>query len=132
MDFCGKVGINMAVSGIGGAVPVATFRQMNVSANQTGRQATESNMQEATRDLNVSNFGNETKVGNGQTSQISEQIASDAVESISQIMEQDDEFEAPANGSGTAFSSSGFQQAYDTSFDPAMQRAASSYAYFNQ
>ena len=120
----------MAISGIGGAVPVATFRQMNVEANQIGRQATTAGMEES-KDP-VSNFGNETHIGRGQTSQISEQIASDAVESISQIMEQDDEFENPVNGSGTAFSSSGFQQAYDTSFDPAMQRAASSYAYFNQ
>ena len=132
MDFCGKVGIDMAISGIGGSVPVATFRQMNVDANQNGRQATESNMQEATKDLNVSNFGNETKVGNGQTSQISEQIASDAVNSMASIMEQDDEFEAPVNGSGTAFSPINFQQTNDSSFDPAMQRAASSYAYFNQ
>ena len=122
----------MAISGVGGAVPVATFRQMNVNADQTGRQVTESKMQEATKDLNVSNFGNETKVGNGQTSQISEQIASDAVETISQIMEQDDDFENPVNGSGTAFGPSGFQESNDSSFDPAMQRAASSYAYFNQ
>lgn len=122
----------MAISGIGGAVPVATFRQMNVNADQAGRQATESNMREATKDLNVSNFGNETKVGNGQASQISEQIASDAVESVSKIMEQDDDFENPVNGSGTAFGPSGFQQANDSSFDPAMQRAASSYQYFNQ
>lgn len=122
----------MAVSGIGGAVPVATFRQMNVQANQTGQQVTESKMQEATKDLNVSNFGNETKVGKGQASQISEQIASDAVNSMASIMEQDDEFENPVNGSGTAFGPSGFQQANDSSFDPAMQRAASSYAYFNQ
>ena len=130
MDFYGKVGIRMAVSGIGGAVPVATFRTMNVEANRNGREATEGKMQEANDP--VSNFGNETHLGKGQTSQISDQIASDAVESISQIMEQDDDFENPVNGSGTAFSPSGFQQAYDSSFDPAMQRAASSYAYFNQ
>ena len=132
MDFCGKVGIFMEISGIGGAVPVATFRQMNIQANQTGQQVTESKMQEATKDISVSNFGNETHVGNGQTSQVNEQIASDAVNSMANIMEQDDEFENPVNGSGTAFSPSGFQQANDSSFDPEMQRAASSYAYFNQ
>ena len=120
----------MAISGIGGSIPVATFRQMNVEAAQNGRQATSAGMEE-TRDP-VSNFGNETHIGSSQASQVNEQIASDAVESISQIMEQDDEFENPVNGSGTAFSSSGFQQALDSSFDPAMQRAASSYSYFNQ
>ena len=120
----------MAISGIGGSVPVATFRSMNFEAAQNGRQATSAGMEES-RDP-VSNFGNETHIGNGQTSQIIEKIASDAVNSMASIMEQDDEFEAPVDGSGTAFSSSGFQQAYDTSFDPAMQRAASSYSYFNQ
>ena len=120
----------MAISGVGGAVPVATFRQMNIQATQTGTQVTSSKMEEA-RDP-VSNFGNETHIGNGQISQVSEQIASDAVNSISQIMEQDDDFENAPNGSSTAFSSSGFQEANDSSFDPATQRAASSYAYFNQ
>ena len=130
MDFYGKVGIVMAISGIGGSVPVATFRQMNVEASQTGRQATSAGMEE-TRDP-VSNFGNETHIGKGQIGQVSEQIANDAVNSMASIMEQDDEFEAPVDGSGTAFSPSGFQQANDSSFDPAMQRAASSYQYFNQ
>ena len=120
----------MAVSGIGGSVPVATFRSMNVEASQAGRSATENRMAEA-RDP-VSNFGNETHLGNGQFTQVSEQIASEAVNTISQIMEQDDDFENPVNGSGTAFGPSGFQQANDQSFDSAQQRAASSYAYFNQ
>ena len=132
MDFYGKVGITMAISGVGASIPGVTFRQMNVQANQTGMQATEQGMEKATEDLNVSNFGTETHIGNGQTSQVSEQIASDAVNSMASIMEQDDEFENPVDGSGTAFSSSGFQQANDSSFDPAMQRAASSYQYFNQ
>ena len=47
-------------------------------------------------------------------------------------MEQDDDFEGPVNGDGTAFGPSGFQEANDSSFDPAMRRAASSYQYFNQ
>ena len=73
-DFYGKVGIIMAISGVSASVPGVTFRQMNVQANQTGRQATEQGMEKATEDLNVSNFGTETHIGNGQTSQVSEQI----------------------------------------------------------
>ena len=127
MDFLGKVGIDMAISGVGGSVPVAAFRQINVDTSQTGREITEDKMAESQD--HVSNFGNETHIGSGQ---VSEQIANDAVNSISQIMTQDDDFENPVDGSGTAFSSSNFQQANDTSFDSAQQRAASSYAYFNQ
>ena len=132
MDLLRKVGIVMAISGVGGSVPVASFRNMNVEANQNGRQATENKMEEVNDNLSVSNFGGESNIGNGQFSQISEQIASDAVNSMANIMEQDDEFESAVNGDHSAFGPSGFQQANDSSFDPAMQRAASSYAYFNQ
>lgn len=120
----------MALQGIGGSVPVATFRSINVQAHQTGREITADKMAESQD--HVSNFGNETHLGNGQFSQMSEQIASEAVDAMANIMEQDDEFEGSVNGSGTPFSSSGFQEANATSFDPAQARAASSYAYFNQ
>ena len=130
MDLCGKVGIFMALSGIGGSIPVATFRQTNVQLNKIGNDVTSEKMETAMN--SVSNFGNETKLGSSQFSQINEQIEDDAVNRISYIMEQDDEFEPPANGSDSGFSTSGFQQLNDTSFDPAMQRAASSYSYFNQ
>ena len=117
----------MAISGIGGSVPVATFRNMNVEATQNGRQAIASSMEEAKETTSVSNFGNETNVGISQFSQNSERIEEYGVESLTSIMEQDDEFEAPANGSSSAFSSIGFR-----SFNQAAQRAASSYSYFNQ
>ena len=122
----------MAVSGIGGSVPLATFRQMNVEANQIGRQATSAGMEEAQETTTVSNFGNETNVGISQFSQNSERIEEYGVESLTKIMEQDDQYEAPASGATSAFSSIGFQEAYDRSFDQAAQRAASSYSYFNQ
>ena len=122
----------MAVSGIGGSVPVATFRNMNVEAAQNGRQATSSGMEVAREPTTVSNFGNETHVGISKFSQNSERIEEYGVESLTSIMEQDDQYEAPVDGSSSAFSSSGFQEAYDRSFDQAAQRAASSYSYFNQ
>ncbi|MBR2179272.1 MAG: hypothetical protein IJ862_02605 [Selenomonadaceae bacterium] len=122
----------MAVSGIGGSVPIATFRQMNVEANQIGRQATSAGMEEAQENTTVSNFGNETNVGISQFSQNSERIEEYGVESLTKIMEQDDQYEAPTGGATSAFSSIGFQEAYDRSFDQAAQRAASSYSYFNQ
>lgn len=130
MDFHGKVGIIMAISGVGGSVPVATFRQMNVEAAQVGKQVTSDKMEEAL--VPVSNFGTETNIGHGQFTQVSEQIERDAVNGIAQIMEQDDDFEPATNGSDSGFGPSGFQQANDSSFNPAMQRAASSYSYFNQ
>ena len=122
----------MAISGVGGSVPVATFRQVNVEANAVGRQATSAGMEEAREPSTVSNFGNETNVGISQFSQNSERIEEYGVESLTKIMEQDDQYEAPANGTASAFSSSGFQEAYDHSFNQAAQRAASSYSYFNQ
>ena len=130
-EFSGKVGIIMAISGIGGSMPQAvTFRTLNTDANFAGKEATENKMREA-KDP-VSNFGNETHLGTGQTSQILDQVANEAVEAMSTIMQQDDDFENPVNGSGTAFTPIHFQEANNTAFDPAMQRAASSYQYFNQ
>ena len=129
MDLYGKVGIIMAVSGIGGSIPVATFRQTNVQLNQIGTDVTADKMQTAMN--SVSNFGNETKLGSSQFRQINEQIENDAVNRISYIMEQDDDFQPAVNGDSSGFSPIGFQQANDTSFDPAMKRAASSYSYFN-
>lgn len=121
----------MAISGIGGSLPqTMTFRRINVEANQAGREATSDKMAEAR--MPVSNFGTEPVIGRGQFSQMSEQMASEAVQTMSTIMEQDDDYENPVNGEGTAFGPSGFQEANDSSFDPAMQRAASSYSYFNQ
>ena len=122
----------MAVSSIGGSVPVATFRNLNVEAAQSGRQATASGMEVAKEPTTVSNFGNETNVGISQFSQNSERIEEYGVESLTSIMEQDDQYEAPVDGSSSAFSPSGFQEAYDRSFNQASQRAASSYSYFNQ
>ena len=122
----------MAISGVGGSVPVATFRQLNVEANAVGRQMTSAAMEEAQETTSVSNFGNETNVGISRFSQDSEKIEEYGVESLTRIMEQDDQYEAPVSGATSAFSSIGFQEAYDRSFDQAAQRAASSYAYFNQ
>ena len=119
----------MAVSGVGGAVPVVTFRQMNVQAAQIGSRILSEKMEEARP--SVSNFGNEPQTGNGIFSQISKQISQDAENEISKIMEQDDDFESSNLGSESPFSESGFQENNSTAFDPAMQRAASSYNYFN-
>ena len=121
-----------AISGVGGSVPVATFRQLNVEASKVGRQATSASMEEAQEATSVSNFGNETHVGISRFSQNSERIEEYGVESLTKIMEQDDQYEAPVSGTTSAFSSIGFQEQYDRSFDQASQRAASSYAYFNQ
>ena len=120
----------MAISSVGASVPVATFRQMNFDAAQNGRQATSEAMEEAQNP--VSNFGVETHIGSSKFSQNSKQIEEYGVESLTSIMEQDDEYEAPTNGSSSAFSSSGFQEEYDRSFNQTAQRAASSYQYFNQ
>ena len=119
-----------AISGVGASVPVATFRQVNFDAAQNGRQATSAGMEES-RDP-VSNFGIETHVGTSQFSQNSKQIEEYGVESLTSIMEQDDQYQAPIDGSSSAFSESGFQEEYDRSFNQAAQRAASSYQYFNQ
>ncbi|MBR1398529.1 MAG: hypothetical protein IJ563_13505 [Selenomonadaceae bacterium] len=120
----------MAVSGIGGSIPVATFRQTNVQLHQIGSDVTSEKMEDAM--YSVSNFGNETKLGSSEFRQINEQIENDAVDRISVIMEQDDDFQPAVNGDSSGFSPIGFQQSNDTSFDPAMRRAASSYSYFNQ
>ena len=120
----------MAVSGIGGSMPVVTFRQINVQLGQIGSNVVSSKMDDAR--ASVSNFGNEPQIGNGQFTQISKQIEDEAVNSVSRIMEQDDDFEASNLGNDSAFGTSGFQSMNDTSFNPAMQRAASSYSYFNQ
>ena len=122
----------MAISGIGGAVSAATFRQINVETSQTGRQATSAGMEVVKEPSTVSNFGNETNVGISQFSRNSEEIAEYGVESLTSIMEQDDDYQAPVDGSSSAFSPSGFQEATDRSFDQAAQRVASSYSYFNQ
>ena len=120
----------MAVSGIGGSMPVVTFRQINVQLGQIGSNVVSSKMDDAR--ASVSNFGNEPQIGNGQFTQISKQIEDEAVNSVSRIMEQDDDFEASNFGNDSGFGTSGFQALNDTSFNPAMQRAASSYSYFNQ
>ena len=122
----------MEISNVGGSIPVATFRQVNVDAAKSGRQATSEGMKEAQEATSVSNSGVETKIGSSRFSQGNEEIEVAGTESLTKIMEQDDKYEAPVSGTTSAFSPSGFQEAYDRSFDPATQRAASSYAYFNQ
>ena len=118
----------MAVSGIGGATPVITFRQINVQLGKIGNNVVSEKMDDAR--ASVSNFGNERQIGDGLFSQVSKQIENDAKDEISKIMEQDDDFESSNLGNGTAFGASEFQSLNDTSFNQNMQRAASSYQQF--
>ena len=119
----------MAIQGVGGSVPAVSFRQINVQANLVGKQVTSEKMAEGMP--SVSNFGTETNLGTSHFQEENQELLDESVETIAAIMEQDDQFEAPVNGSGTAFSSSGFQELNTTpAVSAAQQQAASAYGYF--
>ena len=116
----------MAIQGIGGGSNAMSFRQINVQADLVGKQVTSEKMAEGIP--HVSNFGTETNLGTSHFQEENQELIDVSVDKIAEIMEKDDQFEAPVNGSGTAFTSSGFQEMNTPS--SVQQAAANAYGYF--
>ncbi len=106
-----------------------TMMQGNRYAINNGSMATSERMFSA-RDP-VSNFGNEVHVGRGRFSQNSRETLEISVESMSQIMQKDDDFEASKIGEYSALGPTGFQGYNDRSYQTQQQIAAKAYEYFN-
>lgn len=118
----------MAIQGIGGGSAVS-FRQINVQADLIGKQVTAEKMAEGMPQ--VSNFGTETNLGTSHFQKENQELLEVSVETVSAIMEKDDQFESSVNGSSTAFSSSGFQELNAPAKVSAQQQAAANaYGYF--
>lgn len=118
----------MAIQGVGGGY-APSFRQINVQADLIGKQVTSQKMAEGMP--SVSNFGTETNLGTSHFQKENQELLDVSVETIAGIMEQDDQYEAPVNGSGTAFSSSGFQEMNTpSSVSSQQQAAANAYGQF--
>lgn len=69
-----------------------TMMQTNRDAINYGAQAVSERMQAAKQPIEVSNFGTETNIGNGELSRQSRETLEVATEAISSIMQQDDQF----------------------------------------
>ena len=108
-----------------------TPMQTNREAINNGETATGERMYAARAPISVSNFGTETKIGNGDLSRTSRETLETSVEAISTIMEQDDQFEGSKIGDYSALGPTGFQDYNDRSFETQQQAAAKAYAYFS-
>lgn len=108
-----------------------TPMQTNREAVSNGKQATSERMFAAQQPMAVSNFGTETKIGNGELSRESRQTLETSVDAISSIMQKDDQFEGSKTGDYSALGPTGFQDFNDRSFQTQQATAAKSYEYFS-
>ena len=108
-----------------------TMMQTNRESIQNGETAVGERMFAARQPMTVSNFGTETKIGNGDLSRASHETLETSVEAISTIMQKDDQFEASKTGSYSALGPTGFQDYNDRSFQSQQSMVAKAYEYFN-
>lgn len=108
-----------------------TMMQTNRESIQNGENAVGERMFAARQPMTVSNFGTETKIGNGDLSRASHETLETSVEAISTIMQKDDQFEASKTGSYSALGPTGFQDYNDRSFQSQQSMVAKAYEYFN-
>ena len=108
-----------------------TMMETNRESIQNGETAVGERMFAARQPMSVSNFGTETKIGNGDLSRVSHETLETSVEAISTIMQKDDEFEASKNGSYSALGPTGFQDYNDRSFRSQQAMVSKAYEYFN-
>ena len=107
-----------------------TMMQNNRQAINYGETAVGERMFSARQPMTVSNFGNETKIGNGDLSRASRETLEVSTEAISSIMQQDDQFQGSKTGSYSALGPTGFQEYTDRSFQSQQAMAAKAYEYF--
>ena len=108
-----------------------TMMKTNRDAMQNGETAVGERMFAARQPMSVSNFGTETKIGNGDLSKASHETLETSVEAISTIMQKDDQFEASKTGSYSALGPTGFQEFNNRSFQNQQAMVAKAYEYFN-
>ena len=108
-----------------------TMMQTNRQAINNGENAVSERMYAARAPIAVSNFGTETKIGNGDLSRASHETLETSVEAIATIMEKDDEYEASKVGDYSALGPTGFQDYNDRSFQTQQAKAAQAYEYFS-
>lgn len=108
-----------------------TIMQTNRESIQNGETAVGERMFAARQPMSVSNFGTETKIGNGELSKASHETLETSVEAISTIMQKDDQFEASKIGDYSALGPTGFQESNDRSFQNQQAMVAKAYEYFN-
>ena len=107
-----------------------TMMQNNRDAINYGETAVGERMFSARQPMAVSNFGTETKIGNGDLSRASRETFEVSTEAISSIMQQDDQFQGSKTGSYSALGPTGFQEYTDRSFQSQQAMAAKAYEYF--
>ncbi|MBQ7704857.1 MAG: hypothetical protein IJT73_05465 [Selenomonadaceae bacterium] len=107
-----------------------TMMQNNRQAINYGETAVGERMYSAREPMTVSNFGTESKIGNGELSRTSRETLETSVEAISGIMQQDDQYQGSKIGDYSALGPTGFQDYNDRSFQSQQQMAAKAYAYF--
>ena len=95
-----------------------TPMQTNRQAINSGSAATGEKMKDAREPFAGSNFGTETKIGNGELSRVSHETLETSVEAIATIMEKDDQYEGSKTGDYSALGPTGFQEYNDRSFNP--------------
>ena len=108
-----------------------TVMTTNREAIQNGETAIGERMFSARQPMTVSNFGTETKIGNGDLSKVSHEALETSVEAISTIMQKDDQYEASKTGNYSALGPTGFQDFNDRSFQSQQAMVAKAYEYFN-
>lgn len=107
-----------------------TMMQNNRDAINYGETAVGERMFSARQPMAVSNFGTETKIGNGDLSRTSRETLEVSTEAISGIMQQDDQYQGSKTGSYSALGPTGFQEYTDRSFQSQQAMAAKAYEYF--
>lgn len=94
-----------------------TPMQTNRQAIRTGEAAISERMYTARQPFTSSNFGTETKIGNGELSRASHETLETSVEAIASIMEKDDQYEGSNFGNYSALGPTGFQEYNDRSIE---------------
>lgn len=107
-----------------------TMMQNNRQAINYGENAVGERMFAAREPYTTSNFGTESKVGNGDLSRTAHETLETSVEAISSIMEQDDQYEGSKLGEYSQLGPTGFQDYNDRSYQSHQAKVAQAYEYF--
>lgn len=107
-----------------------TMMQTNRDSINFGENAVGERMFAARQPFTTSNFGTESKVGNGDLSRTTRDTLETSVEAISSIMEQDDQYEGSKLGEYSQLGPTGFQDYNDRSFQSQQAKVAQAYEYF--
>ena len=109
-----------------------TPMQTNRDSINYGEQAVGERMFATRQPWAVSNFGTDTKIGNGELSRASHETLETSVEAISNIMQRDDQYEGSKTGDYSALGPTGFQEYNDRSVQTYQAMASKAYEYFNE